>query len=62
MAWPLMVAIHFILLRTLETTWQRKVSAVWHVAGALLVIQLLAWEAGWLMDRLAGGTATWSAM
>ncbi len=52
--------VHFYLLRTMETVWNEKISVGWHVAGALLATLLLSWEAGWLLDRLAGGAGVWA--
>jgi uncharacterized membrane protein len=58
--WPSLGAIHLYLLRTLDRAWHETIGLVWHVAGALLASTLLAWEAGWLLDRLAGGAPVWA--
>ena len=58
--WPSTFAVHFYLLRTMETVWNEKISVGWHVAGAMLATLLLGWEAGWLLDRLAGGAGVWA--
>jgi uncharacterized membrane protein len=58
--WPLSVAVHFYLLRCMETDWNETIALGWHVAGALLATLLLAWEAGWLLDQLAGGGRVWA--
>ena len=58
--WPSTFAVHFYLLRCMETVWNEKISVGWHVAGALLATLLLGWEAGWLLDRLAGGGRVWA--
>ena len=58
--WPLTVAVHFYLLRCMETVWNETIALGWHVAGALLATLLLAWEAGWLLDQLAGGGRVWA--
>ncbi len=58
--WPLTVAVHFYLLRGMETTWNETIVLGWHVAGALLATLMLGWEAGWLLDQLAGGGRVWA--
>lgn len=60
--WPSIFAVHLYLLRGMEALWNQTAAVAWHVAGALLVIVLLVWEAGWLMDRLANGTRVWAFM
>jgi uncharacterized membrane protein len=57
--WPLAVAVHLYILRSMETAWNEKIAVGWHVGGALLVTGLLGWEAGWLLDQLAGGSRVW---
>ena len=57
--WPLTVAVHIYILRGMETVWNEKIAVGWHVGGALLVTGLLGWEAGWLLDQLAGGGRVW---
>lgn len=58
-AWPAAFMAHYFLLRTLEPAWNENAAAGWHAAGALLAVLLLSWEAGWLLDRLAGGARVW---
>ncbi|WP_372682643.1 DUF2339 domain-containing protein, partial [Desulfosarcina sp.] len=58
--WPLSVAVHFYLLRRMETVWNETIALGWHVAGALLAIWLLGWEASWLLNQLAGGGRVWA--
>jgi uncharacterized membrane protein len=58
--WPLTVAVHFYLLHGMESVWNKKISVGWHVAGALLATLLISWEAGWLLDQLAGGGRVWA--
>ena len=58
--WPLTFAVHFYILRCMEAVWNERISVGWHVAGALLATLLLSWEAGWLLDRLAGGGRVWA--
>ena len=60
LAWPAAFAVHYFLLRTMEATWNQKISAGWHVAGALWATALLGREAGWLLDQLAGGGRVWA--
>jgi uncharacterized membrane protein len=60
LVWPSAIAVHFYLLRCMENVWKETISVGWHVAGALLVTLLLGWEAGWLLDRLAGGGRVWA--
>ncbi len=58
--WPMTVAVHYYLLRVMETVWNETIVLGWHVAGALLAIWLLSWEAAWLLDQLAGGGRVWA--
>jgi uncharacterized membrane protein len=58
--WPLTFAIHLYLLHGLENVWNEKIALGWHVGGALLVTGLLGWEAGWYLERLAGGAGVWA--
>jgi uncharacterized membrane protein len=58
--WPLTVCVHYYLLRRMESDWNETLALGWHVAGALLAILLLGWEAGWLLDQLAGGGRVWA--
>jgi uncharacterized membrane protein len=58
--WPSVFAVHFYLFRCVNTAWPERISVAWHVTGALLATGLLGWEAGWLLDRLAGGARVWS--
>jgi uncharacterized membrane protein len=57
--WPLTVVVHLYILRCMETVWNEKIAVCWHVGGALLVTGLIGWEAGWLLDQLAGGGRVW---
>ena len=57
--WPLLFAVHLLLLRTFETVWPRRMAAGWHLGGALAVIGLLCGEGAFLLDRLAGGGPVW---
>lgn len=58
--WPVLFAVQFFLLRCMEADWKEKIAQAWHVAGALLAVMLVSWEAGWLLDRLAAGAPVWS--
>ncbi|BBO82484.1 membrane protein [Desulfosarcina ovata subsp. sediminis] len=58
--WPLALGAHGYLLRTLDRDWPARVSAVWHVTGALFVVFLLSWECAWLLDRMADGAPVWA--
>ena len=58
--WPSVFAIHLYLLRAMDEVYNETVALIWHVAGALLASTLLAWEAGWLLDRLAGDAFVWA--
>lgn len=58
-AWPSAIAVHFFILRCMETVWNEKIAAGWHVGGAILITGLLGWEAGWLLDQLACGGRVW---
>ena len=60
--WPLAVFTHFHLLRGMESAWPRTFALYWHLFGALLIVTLISWEAGWLLDRLAGGAAVWGTV
>jgi uncharacterized membrane protein len=58
--WPVLFAVHLFLLRCMEADWKEKIAQVWHVAGVLLALVLISWEAGWLLDRLAAGAPVWA--
>jgi len=58
--WPIVLAAHLTILRCMERTWKEKIALAWHVGGVLLAGVLLAWEAGWLLDRLSAGGRVWS--
>lgn len=58
--WPLTFGVHLFLLLSMDSAWPRRIAAAWHVAGILLATALISWEAGWLLDRLAGGAAVWA--
>jgi len=58
--WPFVFAVHLFLLLCMDAAWPRRIAVAWHVTGILLAVTLISWEAGWLLDRLAGGAAVWA--
>jgi len=58
--WPFTFGVHLFLLLCMDSAWPRKIAAAWHVAGILLATILISWEAGWLLDWLAGGAEVWA--
>lgn len=58
--WPLTFGVHLFLLLCMDSAWPRRIAASWHVAGILLATALISWEAGWQLDRLAGGADVWA--
>ena len=57
--WPLILGAHLFILRCMESDWKANIALAWHVAGVLLASALIAWEAAWLLDRLAAGGSLW---
>ena len=60
LVWLLVAAAHLIILHSAERAWPQKIALAWHVGGVLLAGVLLAWEAGWLLERLSAGGRVWN--
>jgi uncharacterized membrane protein len=58
-AWAMALAAHYWIQWRLESEWPDGVARYWHQGMLWLVVFLVSWEAGWLMERLANDASTW---
>jgi uncharacterized membrane protein len=61
-AWALAAAVHVAVLRLTEAEQPSGVARVLHGAGVWFVAVVLAWEAGWLLNRAAPVGSVWGLL
>lgn len=58
-AWLVAAAAHLLLLRWREKDWPQPAPGLWHAAGLLLALLLLARDSAWGVQHLLGARGAW---
>lgn len=58
-SFPAALGAHLWVLRAGAAHWPHRLPPLWHAAGLLWFLFLLAWQAAWSIDRFAAGGRGW---